>query len=408
MWHPLRHIYPLGALVFAGFLLGLSAACRSADAVDETGADTVRVAVFNVRELTTEKLDAVDETGAGADPQLRAAAEIIRRVAPDILILNEIDHGTGSGVELDGPAQTFRDRYISGPEQTVELPFSFAAPNNTGRLSGLDLDRDGYVATQEDLGSREYGNDAWGYGEYPGQYSMAVLSRFPIDLERVRTFQEFLWADLPGHHLPEAFYGEQVSERIRLSSKSHWDVPVRLPGTTLHLLMSHPTPPVFDGDEDRNGRRNFDEIRFWALYLDDSPALRDDRGEAGGLGPDNRFVIGGDLNAQPAPDQPTYDGIPAIGQLLSHPRVRESGPWLSATGPLDAKTAGPPDFPERATANFGGGSRVDYLLPDTALTILNGGLFWPSVAEDSIGNELALAASDHRLIWLDLVIPVGR
>ena len=30
---------------------------------------------------------------------------------------------------------------------------------------------------------------------------------------------------------------------------------------------SHPTPPAFDGPEDRNGRRNHDEIRFWSDYL---------------------------------------------------------------------------------------------------------------------------------------------
>ena len=28
-----------------------------------------------------------------------------------------------------------------------------------------------------------------------------------------------------------------------------------------------PTPPAFDGEEDRNGRRNHDEIRFWVDYV---------------------------------------------------------------------------------------------------------------------------------------------
>ena len=54
---------------------------------------------------------------------------------------------------------------------------------------------------------------------------------------------------------------------LPLSSKSHWDVPVRIGNVTLHLLASHPTPPAFDGAEDRNGRRNHDEIRFWSDYL---------------------------------------------------------------------------------------------------------------------------------------------
>ena len=38
-------------------------------------------------------------------------------------------------------------------------------------------------------------------------------------------------------------------------------------GKTFHLLASHPTPPVFDGDEDRNGKRNHDEVRLIADYI---------------------------------------------------------------------------------------------------------------------------------------------
>ena len=48
---------------------------------------------------------------------------------------------------------------------------------------------------------------------------------------------------------------------VRLSSTSHWGVPVDVDGSTVRFLVSHPTPPVFDGAEDRNGTRNHDEIR---------------------------------------------------------------------------------------------------------------------------------------------------
>ncbi len=56
-------------------------------------------------------------------------------------------------------------------------------------------------------------------------------------------------------------------DSFRLSSKSHWDVPIEIGKKTVHFLVSHPTPPVFDGPEDRNGTRNHDEIRFWADYV---------------------------------------------------------------------------------------------------------------------------------------------
>ena len=72
-------------------------------------------------------------------------------------------------------------------------------------------------------------------------------------------------------HLPE----EEELEVVRLSSKSHWDVPVKVGGHTVHVLASHPTPPTFDGEEDRNGRRNHDEIRFWADYVSPGKAEGD-------------------------------------------------------------------------------------------------------------------------------------
>jgi len=49
---------------------------------------------------------------------------------------------------------------------------------------------------------------------------------------------------------------------LRLSSKIHCDIPVDVRRQKVHVLASHPTPPMFDGAEDRNGRRSSDEVRF--------------------------------------------------------------------------------------------------------------------------------------------------
>jgi hypothetical protein len=35
----------------------------------------------------------------------------------------------------------------------------------------------------------------------------------------------------------------------------------RIGESVLHVLVSHPTPPSFDGAEDRNGRRNHDDVQ---------------------------------------------------------------------------------------------------------------------------------------------------
>src|SRR5690625_1017988 len=91
---------------------------------------------------------------------------------------------------------------------------------------------------------------------------------------------------MPSILLPTDFYGPEISSQLRLSSKSHWDVPVRIGSTTIHLLAAHPTPPNFDGPEKRNQRRNHDEIRLWADYLRPgrtSEWIVDDDGVGGGL-----------------------------------------------------------------------------------------------------------------------------
>ena len=61
-------------------------------------------------------------------------------------------------------------------------------------------------------------------------------------------------------------------------------------GKVIHTLVSHPTPPVFDGPEDRNGTRNHDEIRLWSDYVLPSRSgyIYDDEGERGGLKPGAR------------------------------------------------------------------------------------------------------------------------
>jgi hypothetical protein len=198
----------------------------------------------------------------------------------------------------------------------------------------------------------------------------------------------FRWRDLPGHHLPETFWPESVAAQVRLSSKSHWDVPVIIGGDTLHLLASHPTPPVFDGPEDRNGRRNFDEVGFWRRYLDNHQALVDDRGLRGGLADGAHFVILGDLNADPERGDSIYDGVRAMAQLLGHPAVHQAPAHVGVP-----------------TASFLGGTRVDYVLPARSLRVLGAGVFSPDSTVDPEGAQAATAASDHRLVWVDLVWP---
>jgi hypothetical protein len=363
---------------------------------------TVRVATFNIEELSWEKLEQVDADGKGTHPQLVAAASIIQQVRPDVLLLNEIDYtGADDTEEVSAnrnAVAAFLKRYLEHPQQgsaAITFPYSFYRATNTGVPAGHDFNNDGQTTGPE---------DAWGFGRYPGQYGMALISRFPIDAEKARTFRKLLWKKMPGRTMPDgqdgrpAFYSEEEQAVFRLSSKSHWDVPVQIAGKSIHLLCSHPTPPIFDGPEDANGRRNFDELRFWSDYLtggESAAWIHDDNDQAGGLPPSESFVILGDLNADPVRCETTYGRTP-ISWVLSHPRVFDPQP--QSAGALESENPGKlSGFLPYKTNRFG---RLDYVLPSRDLILAGCGVHWPTAARPAA--EESQIASDHRLVWLDL------
>lgn len=357
---------------------------------------TLRIATYNVS-LYANEAGGVSRRLESGDEDARRIAAVIQRLRPDVLLLNEFDFDAAARA-----ADLFQQRYLEVGQHgqaPIRYEHRFLAPVNTGVPSGLDLDQDG---------RSEGGNDAWGYGRHPGQYGMLVLSRYPIDRAQVRTFQQLRWAAMPGAKRPQqpdgtSFYPDEVWNQLRLSSKSHWDVPLRTPLGTLHFLVSHPTPPVFDGPEDRNGRRNFDEIRLWADYVGggDASWLCDDQGRCGALAADALFVIGGDQNADPT-DGDSEPG--AIAQLLQHPRIDASFVPTADGGAARAAEHGlaRSGDPRSHTGDFGprsGTLRLDYLLPSRGLQVRDGGIEWPV----STPGAVALTeASDHHLVWLDL------
>ena len=359
----------------------------------------VRFATFNASMNRGAEGELAAALKGGVDPQIAKIAAIIGAVDPDVILVNEFDHGAGND-------RAFVANYLGSG-----WPFTFIAPSNTGVATGIDLDGDGIVG--EEAGTFERARDSHGFGTFEGQYGMVVLSKHPIDADGVRTFRTFRWKDMPGARLPvhpdgSPFYSDEALEVFRLSSKSHWDVPVRIDGAVVHLLASHPTPPVFDGPEDRNGARNADEIRFWADYVAGVDYIRDDAGGRGGLPDGAHFVIAGDLNADPV-DGESVPG--SARQLIEHPLVNASVTPASEGGAAAAATQGGANADHRAdprfdTADFDdrgpGNLRVDYVLPSAGLEITGAGVYWP--AEGEPGADL-IDASDHRLVWIDVVLP---
>jgi len=384
----------------------LLAACSTTPGGSAGGSDQLRLATYNTSLYSDDDGGLIHEL-QGDSAHARKIAAVLQQTRPDLVLLNEFDFD-----EAHQAADLFQQRYLEvaqpGGGEPLKYPYRYLAPVNTGVPSGLDLDNNGTVGGK----GRERGNDAWGYGLHPGQYGMLVLSRYPIDEAAVRTFQMLRWSEMPGALRPvdpatsKSFWPDAVWSQLRLSSKSHWDVPVRTPLGTVHVLASHPTPPVFDGKEKRNAARNHDELRLWKEYLDggNKPWLCDDKGLCGGLAPDARFVIVGDLNNDPADGDGRHD---AIVELLEHPRVLRY-PTPTSVGAEQTSLAYAEKgvvrrgAPQHATGDFGprsGTMRLDYVLPSTGLSYVGSGVFWP--AKESSEAKIA-DGSDHHLVWVDV------
>ncbi|MDX2212814.1 MAG: phytase [Oculatellaceae cyanobacterium bins.114] len=386
--------------------------------------NSIRFAQFNASLNRGSAGQLVTDLSTPSNAQARTVAEIIQRNNPDVLLINEFDY-----VEADplAPVRLFQQNYLSVSQNgapTVEYPYVYIAPSNTGVPSGLDLDNNGSVGGP---------NDAFGFGFFPGQFGMVLFSKYPIDTANVRTFQEFLWRDMPGALLPDDpttpvpqdWYSPTELEAFRLSSKSHWDVPIQVNGETIHALVSHPTPPVFDGPEDRNGTRNHDEIRFWADYVTPGQGsyIYDDNGNQGGLATGSSFVIMGDQNADPLDGDSTAD---AILQLLDNPYINTSVTPENQGGPEQATLDGGNNLlhdgnPRFDTADFGdtgaggpGNLRADYVLPSANLEIADAEVFWPLTTDPLfrlVGdrqNPATTPSSDHSLVWVDVVVPTRQ
>lgn len=367
---------------------------------------TLRVATFNVsmyREHEGELREDLSDTG---DRQAQLAAAILQDARPDIVLLNEFDWDAQGEA-----ARLFRDHYLAVGQdgrQALDYPYVYVPETNTGVPSGQDLDHSGDVVSTP--GSREYGGDAFGFGQFPGQYGFVIFSRYPIDYEHIRTFRLLLWKDLPGASIPKGWYSPAALDVLRLSSKNHVDVPIQVGDRVIHVLASHPTPPTFDGPEDRNGARNADEIRFWSLYLGKDDAwLADDKGHRGGLG-DASFVILGDLNSDPNDGDSRHE---AIRELLANPRLQGSSTPASAGGSEQARLQGgrnashtgdpaqdTTDFDDRLVGNL----RIDYVLPSVDLPIEASGVFWPDTSDVDfpLVGTYPFPVSDHRLVWVDV------
>ena len=358
--------------------LGVSCGLALFLAILPAHADPIRIASFNAELSRDGPGLLLRDIQRGKDKQIAAVVAVIAQASPDVLALQGFDWDH-DGVALAAFADLLR---AAGSDYR----HIYAPRPNSGMATDLDLDGDG---------RRGGPGDAQGYGSFTGRGGIAVLSRFPIITGKVRDFSAVLWRDLPGALLPQypdgAPYPSPEALAVqRLSSTGHWVVPIHLPdGSEMTLLTFQAGPPVFDGPEDRNGRRNHDEITFWRVFL------------AGGFGltPAKRFVLAGGANL----DAHDSDGRhQAIRALLSDPRLQDSHPRSQGAAAAGDQGHKGPDALDTVDWPRVGRLRVDYVLPSSDWRVVASGVLWPPPGDAR--QEDVLTASRHRLVWVDLAL----
>ncbi|MCH2096641.1 MAG: endonuclease/exonuclease/phosphatase family protein [Rhodobacteraceae bacterium] len=304
-------------------------------------ADTLRFATYHASFSRKNPGVLLRDLQAGKAQDLAPALQAIRETDPDVLLLTRVD--------FDGRLATLR-----ALNADLGFPYLFALKPNTGMPTGRDIDGNG---------KRGEARDAQGYGWFAGQGGMALLSRLPIDQTSAFDMSSLLWQDLPGTLIAEDDPGLGVQ---RLSSSGHWVVPLVSDQRTINVLAFAATPPVFDGPEDRNGRRNHDEIALWTNLLD---------GRLAPPAPEGAFVLLGNANLDPKGGEGLHV---SIRTLLQHRRIHD-----------------PKAHQDQPTAhwrdNGPGPLRVSYSLPSTELTIRDAG-FTGTPSPDQ----------PHRLVWVDV------
>ena len=398
-------IKPLKVTVFCAVVVGVTfmtktiATQLSTQSVTQTATTKLRVATFNV---SMEALNYIKHSPNSTpnvsgneltqalkqnNQQIKNIAEIIQRVNPDIILLNEFDRVNNQHENIRYFIKNYLAKAQNG-QTAINYPYFYQGPVNTGvKVNNMNNDK----------------SITHGFGYFEGHFGMVLLSKYPIDYNTIRTFQFFKWRDMPNALKPispetnQPWYSDSVWNELRLSSKSHWDIPININGKEIHILASHPTPPVFDGPENRNGNRNHDEIRFWRDYINNTQAnyIYDDSGKKGGLSPNKAFVILGDQNASSVEGDAINSGIKSLltNNKLQDPMPTSIGGELYKTDNNNAKYH---------TAYWG--MRADYVLPSALdFTIKNSGVFWPQKKDETyrLIKDRA-ASSDHRLVWVDL------
>lgn len=365
------------------------------DVTVEKSSGDIRVGTVRAGMTGSTEEDLLEDLRSGVFPPAQSLAEAAQLNRPDVLLV--------TGITSDGDeeiAEALRSKYLEvgqNGQEGLDYPYVYAGPSNSGNESGADLDGDGVVGGP---------GDAIGYGDHPGQHGMIMFSSYPIEQNGIRTFQDFLWEDLPDGAAGSSEHSELERSVMRLTSAAFWDVPLTVDAgagseRTVNIVASSIARPQDPADVDAD--RGDDERRMIADYLaGEAWYLTDDDGDPA-TGTGSEFVYMGEPATQyDLPGSASGD----MAELLDSQAVQDPEPEAVTQEPLSSRSVGSGGSQSRATRTVDDGMdvRSAFILPGADMDIGESGVFWP--AEGEYGADLVRPGSDQaisdRLVWLDI------
>lgn len=316
----------------------------------ESPGPQLRVATLDVNLSAELPGELATQLSGGQDPRAQQAATAIGQSHADVLLLTDFDAD-------EQALRIFNDEYLRQAQPDTaesDYPYRYVGPSNKGVPSGADLDQDKIVGGAA---------DAWGRGEFPGQGSMVLLSKHPIDQERIKTVTELRWADMPDSAIAEAKLSETVVSAMPVMESGLWDIPVQVAGQEIRVIAVR-----VDRDQDNAHYaqpRRGDQLNVIGDWVAAADYLRSDNGAKPPT--DGAYVVLGELGQGTAQNS-------SVDRLLEKIGVAEQGVH----------------------------DESNYILPDNELEILRHGSIGLTAPEATGTEPASPTGATTELLWSDL------
>ena len=256
----------------------------------------LRVATFDVNLSAKQQGQLGADLAGGASTEAAQVAKAIQQADADVVLLTGIDAD-------EAAARSLNNQYLKHAQdggRAVDYPYVYAGPTNKGTPSGADLDNDQVVGGPA---------DAWGYGEFPGQGAMVLLSKHPIDAQHVQTVTKQRWSQMPGNTMPQSGLNGTIAEAMPVMESGLWDVPIKVGGSTVRVIAVQ-TDQVRE-ELTHSAPRHSDQLRIVGDWLSAADYLQDDRGAAPGN--HQPYVVLGELGRNHGNNQAVDDMLENLG-----------------------------------------------------------------------------------------------